>query len=157
LDDINDLREDAEKGQFNIALYELKSELKVRELQMEALTPDETSKYLFVLGIAERLFDKSLYYLEEAQACIVNYKGLAEWTCEIERLINISITKKLNVQAFLKMSKVQIGLSNTQTPATNLVDSISKATDFILKMQNADCTGKSVLGIPLMICPSCWC
>lgn len=138
LDDINDIREDGEKNQFNIALYEVKRELKKREISIENSTEDEISKYLFIFGISEKLFDKGLSYLIEAQRCISNFKGLSEWNFEIDGLINLTLTKKLNVQAFLKMSKVQIGLSNTKVPTIDLKDSILKATEFILNMQNTD-------------------
>lgn len=138
LDDINDLREDAEKNQFNIALYEVSCELKSREISIENSTEDEISKYLFVFGISEKLFDKGVSYLIEAQRCISNFKGLSEWNFEIDGLINLTLIKKLNVQAFLKMSKVQIELSNTKAPSVNLKDGILKATDFILNMQNTD-------------------
>ncbi|MCX8491071.1 MAG: hypothetical protein ORN54_08385 [Cyclobacteriaceae bacterium] len=138
LDDINDLREDSEKDQFNIALYELKTELEIRGLTIETSTIENISKYLYVFGIAEKLFDKGLYYLESAKECIVSFEGLSEWLSEIDRLMNLVITKKLNVQAFLKMSIVQLNLSHNQAPAKNLTDSVFGATDFILKTQNAN-------------------
>ncbi len=135
MDDLNDLREDLVNGQFNIAMFELKKELSNRKINYSKCSVEVLSKYLYVFGIAERLFDKCLIYIEKSRNCVTEFDDLNKWRIELDALNNQVVTKKLNVQAFLYMSQVEFKLSIKNRTQFN---NINKGIDFLKRAQNTD-------------------
>lgn len=138
LDDINDLREDLKNKQFNFALAELRKELAIRKMDYDLNAPADMSKLLFITGTAERLFDMAIEYLNKSSHVVMGYQTLEEWKCEISRLNNVALTKKLNVKAFIKKSIAEQSLSTVSMKNLSLNSRLQSSVDFILRAQNED-------------------
>lgn len=138
LDDINDLREDILNTQFNICLFELKSFLQKRSILHNSWSTEDLVKSFFILGIAEKMFNTALNYLDKAIAAVPILDSLTDWRTELSRLNNIIVTKQLNLQAYILQQKVELRLSNEVAPKRSLDDSLISALGFVIKFQNAD-------------------
>ncbi|WP_237276003.1 prenyltransferase/squalene oxidase repeat-containing protein [Tenacibaculum ovolyticum] len=108
-DDVSDLQEDVENGQFNIAYFELTQEIGEKEIKEKTINNLKNAMYLS--GIAVKLYDKALGYLEKAKKTIAPY-DLPAWKIEIQKLYNEIVKNQLNMSGFVTVFHIQQKLSN---------------------------------------------
>jgi squalene cyclase len=131
LDDINDLEEDYNNKQFNIAYFELQKICKEKGLVDMSL--QNLKKYLCLTGCADDLRKLALQYLNKAEV-IANELKLTLWASEIQRLYNTTLSHILNTQGYIQyIEKTQ---PNEDTECAK--SSILGAVQYIEVKQNED-------------------
>ncbi|WP_028888808.1 prenyltransferase/squalene oxidase repeat-containing protein [Tenacibaculum ovolyticum] len=108
-DDVSDLQEDIENGQFNIAYFELTQE--IGEQEIKGKTIKNLKKAMYLNGTAVKLYDKALGYLEKAKKTIAPY-DLPAWKIEIQKLYNEIVKNQLNMSGFVAVFHSRQKLSN---------------------------------------------
>ena len=139
LDDIEDINEDRQNKQFNIAYYELECELKKREIFIADVEEENLKKYLHLTGVSNHLRKKALYYLNKAES-IANDYGLVQWSSEIQRLHNTVISHILNTDGYIKY--ISKNLSSSSLTSANTIENAIK---YIETNQNEDGSWNEIL------------
>jgi len=138
LDDLEDIKEDIESGQFNIACHQLKIELINRSINYNNQPIDDLTKYIYIFGVANKLIDKCIDYLDKAEEILENYP-FDKWKTEIRKLNNTAVIRKLNIQAYIKYLFVKMDLSQEVCRSqSNVIDVINNGVKFIMSGQNED-------------------
>lgn len=133
LDDIQDIIEDIDNKQFNIAYYELKKELEERNLKLSDLQISDIKKYLHLTGVSNKLREKAILYLNKAEILAAGL-NLPFWTSEIQRLNNTIISHVTNTVGYIKY----VSKRNSAKVEGKTTDTIIKAKQYIEKAQLAD-------------------
>ena len=133
VDDIMDIREDLEQGQFNMAYFTLQTELKRRGLKASSFSIDQIAKQLYVFDVAKGLFEKSLDYYLKAEKLAEKY-NLTYWLSAIRERYNDALMKKLDAYAFKERlkSKLELGKTGKERSTT---PSVEKAIEYIISCQ----------------------
>jgi len=134
VDDIMDIREDLQQGQFNMAYFTLHSELKKRGLKASLFSAEQIAKQLYIFDIAEELFEKSLNYYLEAEKTATKY-NLNYWLSAIRERYNDALMKKLDAYAFKEHLKSTLELDKTGKERST-TPSVEKAVEYIISKQN---------------------
>jgi len=135
-DDISDLQEDVENGQFNVAYFELKQEIGEQEIKEKTIKNLKNAMYLN--GTAVKLYDKALGYLEKAKKTIQPY-DLPEWKFEIQKLYNEIVKNQLNISGFVNIFHVRQQLSNQKSNNNKSPEiAFDNAKKFIQNSQNKE-------------------
>ncbi|MFI0489950.1 prenyltransferase/squalene oxidase repeat-containing protein [Flavobacterium sp.] len=130
-DDIQDLKADVQKGQFNWAYYLLKQE-NITEQEPEIL-----EKYLYVRGVAKNIYSLAISYCDKALQLVEKIE-VTEWKkvlLETKKTFSIAI---IEIDDYLEILTAEIKLSKDKIPTKNIGHSIYKATEFIKKNQNKE-------------------
>jgi hypothetical protein len=138
LDDLDDLKEDIEHNQFNFAHSKLKINLNIENGCDKEYTISELNKLLYLTGTAQELLDMAIDYFDKSEKYIEKYQ-LTDWIKEIRKLNNISISRKLNIDAYIKNIEVRLILSKDKISLPNSSkNAIKKAVQFLQKNQNKE-------------------
>ena len=139
LDDIEDINEDRQNKQFNIAYHELDCELKKREIFIADVEEENLKKYLHLTGVSNHLRKKALYYLNKAES-IANDYGLKQWSSEIQKLHNTVISHILNTDGYIKYISKELS-----SPISNSIITVERAIKYIETNQNDDGSWNEIL------------
>lgn len=130
-DDIQDLKSDVQKGQFNWAYYLLKQE-DIAEHKLEIL-----EKYLYVRGIAKNIYTLAILYCDKSLQLVENIE-VTEWKKVLLETQKTFRTAIIEIDDYLEILTAEINLSKEKIPTNNIEHSIYKATEFIKKNQNKE-------------------
>ncbi len=136
VDDILDIREDLDNGQFNMAYFTLKNEFNKRDLTIGSFTVDQIAKQLYIFNVAEQLFERSLTYYLVAEKIAIRY-NLEYWSSAIRERYNDALMKKLDAYAFKEHLTRSIILKKEGT-SINKNPSIENGIEYIESCQNND-------------------
>ncbi|HBH22662.1 MAG TPA: hypothetical protein DDY13_04485 [Cytophagales bacterium] len=136
LDDIDDFKEDLKIEQYNIAVSLLRKEMVTRGMSPENHPPYEQSKLIYLMGIAEKLLDQAIEYLHKSEQLIPD-NGFENWRTEINKFHNLVISRKLNIQGFIKKTQISLKLSKEiMENNISLENQVNKGLKFIFANQN---------------------
>lgn len=130
-DDIQDLKGDLKNGQFNWAIYLLK------EQHLENYEPEILEKYLYIRGIAKKMYLLGISYCNKALE-IVDAINVADWKTVVQDTKKRFIVAINEVDNYLEILITEIILSKQKESINNIQNSISKAILFLKKTQNDD-------------------
>lgn len=134
-DDVKDFREDFEKGQFNFAIYKLKSKIQFNQYKNDV---GILNKLLFIKGVGQDILAKSIEQFEKATSILIKLKIQSKWletTIEMKSTIEnyLDITN-----GYLATIKTRLNIKNENINESNFLNynivkdtSIRKGLDFI--------------------------
>lgn len=111
LDDIDDFKEDLEIGQYNIAVNMLNEVMNDRGIKQHDYDSQALSKMLYLFGVAERLLQQALSYLNKSLSLIPS-NGFELWRTEINKFNNLVVSRQLNIKGFIKKTRISLSLSD---------------------------------------------
>jgi hypothetical protein len=130
-DDIQDLKSDIEKGQFNWAKYLLQQE------KIDNKDPKTLEKFLYIRGIATQMYKLGINYCDKAYSAIENV-NVADWKnvlMETKKSFLVSIKE---IENYLEILSSGISLSKKKKSCVTIENSIKYAIEFIKSKQIAD-------------------
>jgi hypothetical protein len=130
-DDIQDLKTDLKKGQFNWAIYLLKKQ------DLEDFEPEILEKYLYIRGIAKQMYELGILYCDKALH-LVEHTNVPEWKKVLQDTKKTFLTAINEIGNYLEILIVDIGLSKQKTSENNIKNSLSSAITYIKSKQNKE-------------------
>lgn len=137
-DDITDVREDLKSGQFNIALWKVKQNIKDGICNADVLDNiDMLIKELYEGDTVESLTKLAATYIDKTLQ-MAKDEGLEYFYAESCRMRNMMVDYQKGIEAYFYELKIGQKLSINKIQKTNLSVSIGKAIDFIKQQQETD-------------------
>ncbi len=127
-DDIQDLKADIKKGQFNWAHYLLKQE------KLENETAEALEKYLYIRGIAKKMYQLGIFYCEKAALLVENYNA-PEWKNVLLDTKKSFLIAVKEIDDYLEILSSDIHLKKEKFQNIDLENSIITAIRFIKQKQ----------------------
>jgi hypothetical protein len=136
LDDINDICEDFDKGQFNIAIWYVKRALNGDNM---AVLNSGTciAEYFYTSKIYKKLLEYAASSLDKV-LYMTNLYNLPYLKSEACKMYNTVLLHKQNIKTYLYQLKVTNGLSIQNVDRLCLDESITNSLHYLSKMQNKD-------------------
>ena len=128
-DDIQDLKNDLTKEQFNWAVYLIKKE------GIGNLTPEILEKHLYLKGISNEIYKKGIDYCNKALSILEEIK-VPEWKNVINETKSNFQTAIVQYNIYIETLTSEITLSNKIYIENNLKKSVSLSINFIKTKQN---------------------
>ncbi|WP_185963445.1 prenyltransferase/squalene oxidase repeat-containing protein [Flavobacterium gawalongense] len=128
-DDIQDLKTDMKKGQFNWAIYLLKKQ------GLENYDPEVLEKYLYIRGVAKQMYELGISYCDKALQLVEN-TNVPEWKKVLEDTKKTFYTAINEIDNYLEILMAEINLSNQKITRNTPTNSIYSAIAFIKSKQN---------------------
>lgn len=128
-DDIQDIKEDYLKGQFNYAVYTLKS----HEIKLDDI--EKAEKLMYIRGISKSLYVLGIQYCEKALSEI-DQLGPSKWRDTILRTKKTFETAITEADNYLYKLRAEVLLSRTKNTNNTLEMAISKGIEFIESQQD---------------------
>ncbi|MEM0543887.1 hypothetical protein WFZ85_14840 [Flavobacterium sp. j3] len=127
-DDIQDFKNDFQKGQFNWAIYLLKQE------NLESQNPDVLQKYLYIRGVSKKIYMLAIDYCDKSLDVIKDI-DVPSWKKVIADTKKALISSILEIDNYIELLTSEIILSNKPLLQNNLDKSLSKAIEYIKTKQ----------------------
>lgn len=127
-DDIQDIKEDIRKGQFNWAFYLLKQQNIGNE------DPIVLEKHLYIRGISKQMYLLGIDYCDKALNIVENL-DISNWKKVLNDTKKRFFTAIIEIENYLEILTSEINLSNDIISKNNLQNSIYLASNFIKSKQ----------------------
>jgi hypothetical protein len=128
-DDIQDLKADIEKGQFNWAYYLLKKE------NIESKNPEILEKYLYIRGISKQMYQLGILYCDKALKVVENLT-VFEWERVLIDTKKAFGTAIIEIDNYLEILTADIEELQLKKGVNDVQNSLKGAVDFVKKKQN---------------------
>lgn len=132
LDDISDYEEDATNGQFNISRFQLAKAVK----NIDEYSINDQKKLLYIKNVANSLYYKSLFYLDKSFELSKSLNAI-KWKNELQMFYNTVIIQQLNVNGFIKYSRIINNESFEEKQKNTIENAINSAQNYIINKQDA--------------------
>ena len=137
-DDITDVREDLKSGQFNIALWKIKQNIKHGICSADVLdNVNLLIKELYEGDIVESLTKLAATYIDKTLQ-MAKDEGLEYFYAESCRMRNMMVDYQKGIEAYFYELKISQKLSVNKIRETRLSVSIENAIDFLKQQQETD-------------------
>jgi hypothetical protein len=127
-DDIQDLKADVKKGQFNWAFYLLKQN------KMSDHAPEKLEKYIHIRGISKQMYQLGIFYCDKALELVKDI-DVHEWKKVLYDTKKAFITFIIEIDNYLEILTADITLVSQKIAENNTQNSISSAITYIKKKQ----------------------
>lgn len=127
-DDIQDFKEDLEKGQFNWALYLL------QQYSIPNQDAKTLEKYLYVKGISKQIYLLGIEYCDKSLKIVqdINVPNWKQIIIDTKRTFSTAI---IEIDTYLEILTSEINLSNKIIPGNYIENSIQTAISFLKSNQ----------------------
>lgn len=130
-DDIQDLKIDIKKGQFNWAHYLLKQQ------NIESQNPEILEKYLYIRGNAKEIYYLGISYCDKALELVENII-VPDWIKVLQGTKQTFVTGIREIDNYLEVLTAEINLSKVKKEINDVQTAINNSIAFIKKKQNDD-------------------
>lgn len=127
-DDIQDLKADVKKGQFNWAFYLLKQN------KMSDHAPEILEKYIYIRGISKQMYQLGISYCDKALELVKDI-DVPEWKKVLYDTKKAFITFIIEIDNYLEILTADINLVSHKIAENNTQNRISSAITYIKNKQ----------------------
>lgn len=130
-DDIQDLKSDVTKGQFNWAFYLLKQH------NISNHSPEILEKYLHIRGISKQMYQLGISYCEKA-LLVVEDIDVPEWKKVLQITKKAFVVSIIEIENYIEILTAEINLATQKIVDNNGTKSLTLAIEFIKSKQKGN-------------------
>lgn len=127
-DDIQDIKEDLKKGQFNWALYLLQQQ------NISYQDPRILEKYLYIRGVSKQMYQLAVDYCDKSSEIVENI-DVPKWKKILTDTKKTFTTAIIEIDNYLEILTSEVSLSNEIHSQNSIKNSMFSAIEFVKSKQ----------------------